>query len=270
MRAGGLLSMQDLTGHSIESVDRATDLCGVNNLKIQEGHREPVLSTLRAFVGSHRATCSATNAANLSPETVPTTIQSNSNANRVMATAFCACFEYCWERNHSAFPSLQSNETIKAPSTSAEGTATRYRSVPPPERLSAVVAAATGMKKARNRNRFIRETCPDSEFFEAALSSTILTDSKRAIVMESWVTFSGRAFERPHPLEHGLRNGFRVVSLSHGRADVPERVPTCYRRAGQLPEDSGEAAPSNVLNAMPFAPSVGSMTRSTNFVRLIG
>jgi hypothetical protein len=36
------------------------------------------------------------------------------------------------------------------------------------------------------------------------------------------------------------------VGLSCGRADVSERVPACYRRASEFPEDGSEAAPSSV------------------------
>jgi hypothetical protein len=62
------------------------------------------------------------------------------------------------------------------------------------------------------------------------------------------------------------------VILSRGRADVSELVPACYRRSCEFPEDGSKAAPSGIqrLNGTPVASSVGSMTRSTNFMRLMG
>src|SRR5215469_13226753 len=70
---------------------------------------------------SHRGRCAATNVASLIPNIVPRTIQSSCRQNKAIATLFCALLEYCRDRSHAAFPSLQSSEAMRTPITRATG-----------------------------------------------------------------------------------------------------------------------------------------------------
>ena len=188
-----------------------------------------------------------------------------------MATAFAPGSEYGWHLNHSAFPCLQLNETIKAPAQAPK--VQRLDSAASLRQNASVRCSRRYRHEESNTLEQVHQTARPAQtsVFRASPIFEHPDGLQASHCNGSWVIFLRSVFEQPHPLQDGLKHGLQrasdVAVLTCPRASRPATdAPVSSLRIVAKPRRPAYS----LLNATPFASSVGSMTRSTNFVRLIG